>query len=202
MGEGGRVGSISPPGVVAYKEWDAFNIWHAGQAAFMRNWTNPYVASRAPGSPTSGRFDMVPLPSGEAGSAATLGGNGYGVSRYSLHPHEAVMLVRFLCGREEQRKRYLKASEPPTIPDLYNDPQVLAANPYFSAILRVYRNGLTARPSTATGKAYPDLSRAYYEAVHEVLTHNNTAPRAAARLQADLVQITGLNGSITVARAR
>src|ERR1700730_8483081 len=27
------VGTISPPGVVIYKEWDAYNIWHAGHAA-------------------------------------------------------------------------------------------------------------------------------------------------------------------------
>ncbi len=56
------VGSISPPGVVAYKEWDAFNIWQEGKAAFMRNWTSGYTASRAPNSPTKDRFDIAPLP--------------------------------------------------------------------------------------------------------------------------------------------
>jgi trehalose/maltose transport system substrate-binding protein len=194
------VGSISPRGVVAYKEWDAFNIWQAG-AAFMRNWTSAYVAAAAPGSPTRGKFDIAPLPSGRVGGAATLGGNGYGVSRYSLHPHEAEMLVRFLCGRDEQRRRSLNAAEPATIPDIYNDPQVLAANPHFSTVLDVYRKGLALRPSRATGKMYPDVSRAYYEAVHSVLTGNMTAARAAAGLQGQLVQITGLRPSVTPARA-
>ena len=195
------VGSVSPPGVVAYKEWDAFNIWQAGQAAFMRNWTNAYVAARAPGSPTKGKFDIAPLPNGRAGSAATLGGNGYGVSQYSLHPREAVMLVRFLCGRDEQRRRCLNTAQPATIADLYNDPQVLAVNPYFSTILDVYRKGVVLRPSTATGKTYPDVSRAYYEAVHSVLTGDKTAAKAAAGLQVQLVQITGLKPSVTPARA-
>ncbi|RPJ54150.1 MAG: hypothetical protein EHM23_29530 [Acidobacteria bacterium] len=53
-------------------------------------------------------------------SAATLGGNGYGVSRHSRHPREAAMLVRYLCGREQQRKRCVRSSEPSTIPDFYS----------------------------------------------------------------------------------
>jgi hypothetical protein len=33
MGESGALGGfIFPPGVVAYKEWDAFNIWQSGEA--------------------------------------------------------------------------------------------------------------------------------------------------------------------------
>ena len=103
------VGSISPPGVTAYKEWDAFNVWQAGKTSFMRNWTNAYEAARAQNSPTRGQFDIAPLPRGRAGFAATLGGNGYGVSRYSRHPREAVMLVRFLASREEQASRDRKS---------------------------------------------------------------------------------------------
>jgi trehalose/maltose transport system substrate-binding protein len=186
------VGSISPPGVVAYKEWDAFNMWQAGKAAFMRNWTSAYVAARLPGSPTRDKFEIARLPQGRARSAATLGGNGYGISRHSRHAGEAAMLVRFLCGRDEQRRRCLRFAEPPTIPDLYNDADVIAANPYFSTALQVYRQGLTSRPSTAAGKRYPEVSRAWYEAVHSVLTGKAAATQAAAALQRNVVQITAL----------
>ena len=185
------VGSISPPGVVAYKEWDAFNIWQAGQAAFMRNWANAYVAARAPGSPIQKTFEVAPLPEGRAGLGATLGGHGYGVSRYSLHPQEAAMLVRFLCRRDVQLKRCRKTAQPSTLPDLYSDPEVLAANPYFSSILDT-RNKIALRPAATSGKKYPDVSRAYFEAVHVVLTGKKSATQAASDLQIELQEITGL----------
>jgi len=183
------VGSISPPGVTAYKEGDAFNIWQTGKAAFMRNWPNAYVAARAENSPTRDPFDVAPLPAGRAGSASTLGGQGYGVSRYSLHPREAAMLVRFLTGRNEQARRSRQSSNPPIIPELYKDPEILARNPYFSTILAAYREGVAVRPSTVAGKKYPDVSRAYFEAVHSVLSHKKLAPQAAADLQQELAQI-------------
>jgi trehalose/maltose transport system substrate-binding protein len=176
------VGSISPPGVTAYREWDAFNMWQAGKAAFMRNWTNAYVAARAESSPTKGHFDVGPLPRGQAGFAATLGGNGYGVSRYSRHPREAAMLVRFLTGPEGQARRCRKSAEPPTIPSLYKDADVLGPNPYVSRVLQAHE-GSALRPSMQAGKMYPDVSRAYFEAIHDVLTGKKSATQAADGLE-------------------
>lgn len=111
------------------------------------------------------------------------------------------MLVRFLCGRDEQQRRSLNSDQPPTIPDLYQDPAVLAINPYFSTFLEVHRRDLTLRPSTITGKLYPDVSRAYYEAVHSVLTGEVTAVQAASALQVKLGQVTGLNAAVPRANA-
>jgi len=182
------VGSISPPGVTEYKEWDAFNMWQAGKAAFMRNWTNAYVAARAENSPTRGHFDVAPLPRGRAGFAATLGGNGYGVSRYSRHPREAAMLVRFLASPEEQARRCRKPSEPPTVPALYKNADVLGANPYVSRVLQVHE-GAALRPSVPAGKMYSEVSRAYFMAVHSVLTQRRPAAQAARSLQEQLVTI-------------
>ena len=180
------VGSISPPGVTAYREWDAFNMWQAGKAAFMRNWTNAYVAARAENSPIRGLFDIAPLPRGSARIATALGGNAYGVSRYSRHPREAAMLVRFLASPEEQARRCRKPTEPPTIPALYKNADVLAANPYISRVLQA-REGAALRPSVPAGKMYPEVSRAYFVAVHAVLTQKQIAAQAASDLQEQLV---------------
>src|SRR5246500_2025152 len=132
------VGSISPPAVVAHKEWDAGNMWQAGKAAFLRSWASEYIAARAPRSLIRDRVGVVPLPSGAAGMAATLGGYGFGVSRPSLHPRGATMLVRFLCSREQQAKRCRDTSEAPSLPELYGDPDVLANNPQLPQVLKAF----------------------------------------------------------------
>ena len=183
------VGSISPPGVTAYKEWDAGNIWQAGQAAFLRSWASEYFASRAPSSLIKDRFEAAPLPRGSAGIAATLGGYGYGVSRHSRHPIEAAMLVRFLSGRDEQVRRSKNTTDAPTISQLYEEPDVVANNPHFPLVLEVFRNGIALRPSRTAGKMYPDVSRAYFEAVHAVLIREKSATQAANELQDQLQQM-------------
>jgi len=180
------VGSISPPGVVAHKEWDAQNIWLSGNAAFMRNWSSGYIAARAQDSMVRDSFDIAPLPRGSAGMAATLGGAGYGVSARSPHPREAAIFVRFLCSRNQQVRRLRNTSEAPTISELYEEPDVLANNPHWLRISAIFRNGIALRPSRQPGKMYPDVSRAYWEAVHAVLTRNESAAQAARKLQGEL----------------
>jgi len=187
------VGTISPPSVVTYKEWDAYNIWQAGQAAFMRNWATSHFGELIQGSITRDQFDIASLPRGRARIATTVGGRAYAVSRHSRYPREAAMLARFLCRPDTQLNRIRKIGGSPTIPELYNDPGILAANPYFATILKTYRNDKVWRPSKETGKRYPDLSRAYFMAVHQILEGKKNAARALADLQAELMQITGLN---------
>jgi ABC-type glycerol-3-phosphate transport system substrate-binding protein len=172
--------------VLAYKEWDTGNIFQQGKAAFMRNWSSDYIADRSQESLVRDSFDVAPLPGGSAGMAATLGGAGYGVSRHSLHPGEAAMLVRFLCSRDEQVRKSRNATEAPTISQLYDEPEVLASNPDFPRVLEVFRKGVTLRPSRPAGKMYPEVSRAYFEAVHAVLTRKKSAAQAAAELQDQL----------------
>jgi trehalose/maltose transport system substrate-binding protein len=184
----GWVGSISPPGVVVYKEWDAGNMWQAGNAAFLRSWASEYIADRGPTCRIRDRFDIAPLP-GRARMAATVGGSGFGVSRNSLHPRDAAMLVRYLSGREEQVARCRNTTDAPTISQLYNDPDLLPTNPQFPRVLEVFRKGVVLRPSRAAGKMYPEVSRAYWEAVHAVLTRKKSATQAADELQNELEQM-------------
>jgi trehalose/maltose transport system substrate-binding protein len=187
------VGTISPPGVLTYKEWDAYNIWQAGQAAFMRNWAaSPWISSP---KFTTHQFDIASLPRGRARIATTVGGRAYAVSRHSLYPREAATLVRFLCRPDIQLNRTRNIGGAPTIPELYNDPGMLATNPYFSTVLKTYRNDKVWRPSKETGTRYPELSRAYSRTVHEILVGEKNVASALSDLQTELMQITGLNAS-------
>lgn len=190
------VGSISPPGVVAYREWDADNVWQTGRAAFMRNWSTSYfetpVQEPVKDLLTKNMFEIAMLPHGQKRSAACVGGRGYGISRHSLYPREASMLVRFLCRPDVQLSRCERIGGAPTIPALYKDANSIATNPYFSMVLKAYRDGGVLRPSTSAGKKYPNLSRAYSEAVHAVLVGSKPAARATSDLASELAQITGL----------
>jgi trehalose/maltose transport system substrate-binding protein len=185
------VGSISPPGVVGYREWDSLNVWVAGDAAFMRNWPSAYVDSRAAGSPIRNKFDSALLPGGKAGRVGTLGGFGFAVSRVSAHPREAVELVRYLTRRDVQVNRSRVLALPPTLPDLYNLPEVLEPNPRFDLLSQAFRTVVVSRPSNVTGKKYQEVSDAYVQGVHSVLTGEKGASEAAATLEDELVRITG-----------
>jgi trehalose/maltose transport system substrate-binding protein len=185
------VGSISPPGVVGYREWDSLNVWVAGDAAFMRNWPSAYADSKAAGSPIRNKFEIALLPGGKAGRVGTLGGWGLAISRSSAHLGEALDLVRYLTRRDVQVKRSRTLSQPPTLPELYSLPEVLEANPHFDVLSRAFRTGIVMRPSSVAGKKYQEVTDAYIQTVHSVLTGEKTAPEAAAALQNELVRITG-----------
>ena len=196
------VGSISPPSVVGYQEWDALNVWVGGDAAFMRNWPTAYVDSQAAGSSIRNRFDITLLPGGQAGRVGTLGGAGLAVSRFSDHRREALELVRYLSSRDVQVKRARVLSEPPTLPTLYDLPEVLESNPRFGLLSQAFRTGMVSRPSAVTGKKYEDVTDAYIRAVHAVLTAEKSAPEAAAALENELGRITGFKkGSPSPTRA-
>ena len=125
------VGTIAPPGVIAYREEDSRVFWQAGNAVFMRNWPYAYALGNSEGSAVAGQFDVVPLPSGGEGlsSAGTLGGWNAAVSAYSTEPEAATELVLFLTSEAIQKDRAIKNSFLPTIQALYDDPEIGAAQP-------------------------------------------------------------------------
>ena len=83
----GWIGTISPPGVLAYQEEESRGVWQSGNAVFMRNW--PYAVSLGndADSPIKGKFDVAQLPAGGTGeqSAATIGGQDLAVSKFSKY---------------------------------------------------------------------------------------------------------------------
>lgn len=186
----GWIGTISPPGVLSYVEDDARAVWHAGNAAFMRNW--PYAYSISFGSEAIGDvFDVAPLPAGASGrSAAVMGGWSIGVNRYSQNVEAAVAFAKHFASFEEQKRRAIRSSINPTIAAVYQDPDVIAAVPIFEGLDAVFKDA-APRPSTVTGTLYNRVSTLYSTAVHNILSGNEDAETALTLLELDLLALLG-----------
>jgi len=184
----GWVGTISPPGVISYQEEDARGVWHAGNAAFMRNWPYAYSSSLQ-SEAIAGNFDVAPVPAGDAGrGAATLGGWHIGVSRYSAQPAAAAAFAAYMTSVENQKHYAIDTSSPPASAVLYADPDIQAAMPFASPEVVAVT---TARPSTVTGAQYNEVSTLYFTAVHSILTGKEDAESAVELLELDLEALLG-----------
>jgi trehalose/maltose transport system substrate-binding protein len=70
----------------------------------------------------------------------------------------------------------------PTLPALYEDPDVLAKLPFFKNALPVLQNAV-ARPSTVTGADYNQLSTSFFQNVNQVLTGTKSAQQAVSAVE-------------------
>lgn len=184
------VDRISPPGVLNYAEEEARGVFQSGDAVFMRNWPYAWSLAQSADSPVRGQVRVAPLPGGTGRSGvSTLGGWQLAVSRYSDHPEIAADLVRYLTSMAEQKRRAIRASLNPTIPALYQDPDILAAAPFFADLVPIMRTAV-ARPSAATGSKYNQVSHAFWSAVHQVLSDKRSAPASLKALQRRLERLS------------
>lgn len=178
---------ISPPEVVNHGPEDTRRIWQSGNAAFMRNWSYAYQLGNAPDSPIRGQFSATTLPAGAERIASVLGGWNLAVARYSQNTTAAVSVVQFLTSAEQQLFRAMQGGYNPTVLSLYDNPEMLAANPHFEPLFATLdRGGAVARPSTVAGARYSDVSRLYASAVHPILRGEVDARTALDELEFDL----------------
>jgi trehalose/maltose transport system substrate-binding protein len=179
------VGGISPEAVTTYQEEESRAVWQAGNAAFMRNWPYAYNLGNAEDSVIADSFGYAPLPSGEAGAAACLGGWQLAVSAYSDNIEASVSVAAYLGGDTVQLARALSPQgNNPTIPALYETPE-LSADPLFSSMGPILETAF-ARPSGITAERYNEASTIFFSYVHEVLTGANDAQTAVEDMEADL----------------
>ncbi|CAN5767930.1 hypothetical protein BH23CHL4_BH23CHL4_17190 [soil metagenome] len=90
---------------------------------------------------------------------------------------------------EVMKSRAIEFSYLPTILEIYEDPDVLAAQPYYATLGEVFAGGAIARPSTPSADLYPDVSAEYYTAVNQILTGEAEAASVVEDLQGALEDI-------------
>jgi trehalose/maltose transport system substrate-binding protein len=188
----GWVGNISPTGVTDYMEEDSRGVWQGGNAAFMRNWPYAFALGDAADSVIKGKFNVTLVPMGEgegAQHADTLGGWQMMVSTYSENQDAAVEFARYMTSMELQKSFTIEHSRLPTIPELYEDPEVLALYPFFGTLKEVFLGGAVARPSTVSADLYNEVSTAYFTSVNQIITGQAEAASAVADLEGQLNDI-------------
>ncbi|WP_427025638.1 ABC transporter substrate-binding protein [Aureimonas ureilytica] len=169
------VGTIAPQGVLGYMEEESRGVWQTGNAVFMRNWPYAYPLGQSDDSPVKGKFDAVPLPAGDSGkSAACLGGWNLAISQFSENKDAAIELVKFLTSAESQKSRALGTARLPTIPALYDDPEIKEKQPLVAKWKEVFENA-TPRPSAPTKAKYNEVSQQFWTAANKTLAGQGTA---------------------------
>lgn len=186
------VGTISPEGVLGYTEEEARGVWQTGNAVFMRNWPYAYTLGNTADSAVAGKFDVVPLPTGQGHdrSAASLGGWNVAVSKYSDNQDAATDLVLYLASAEAQKWRALNESKLPTVIALYDDAEIAAKQPIIPRWKDVFLQAVP-RPSAPTGAKYNEVSSLFWSAVHETLSGRGSAAENLEILEADLEDLKG-----------
>jgi len=195
------IGWISPPSVVVYQELDSMNILDSGGAAFGRVWEGTTITPSGQfrlhhlrNSLKVSRTGYMSIPGGPAGRAGTLGGSGVAVSRHSAHAQEAMKLVGFLIREEihSSEQEQGASADLPAQPGVYDLPSI--SDPHNPSEKSSQRKiGVVSRPSAEAGDKYEQVTRAYFGAVHSVLTGQRKAPEAAAELEKLLIKITGFS---------
>jgi trehalose/maltose transport system substrate-binding protein len=186
------VGGISPRGVTDYNEEDSRGVWQGGNSAFMRNWPYAYSLGDAADSVIKGKFNvtLVPMGDGEGATHAdTLGGWQMMVSKYSENQDAAVEFARYLTSKEVQKSYAIEHSRLPTIPEIYEDADVLALYPFFGTLKEVFLGGAVARPSTVSADLYNEVSTAYFTTVNQIITGQAEASSAVPDLADQLEEI-------------
>jgi trehalose/maltose transport system substrate-binding protein len=193
------IGWISPPSVLAYRELDSILAFDSGRAAFNRIWLLTPMTSRGQARQIGRRAFSAPvvktgfsrMPGGAGGSVGTLGGTGTAISLHSTHRQEAIAFLRF------QLRTLMQASENEGGPggsmeaEFSDTPSI--SKPYLSPPGTNRRASIVARPSVQAGSTYKEVSKAYFDAVHSVLAGQKQAPKAAAELEKQLIEITGFS---------
>ncbi len=113
---------------------------------------------------------VVPLPGFAGGQPATcIGGWQIAVSAFSKNKAEAVKLIRFLSSPEISKMQAILASHLPVFAEVYEDAEVLQANPWFAQ----------ARPVVLTARSRPVSPR--YNEVSDIIRSNMNAFLAGTR---------------------
>jgi multiple sugar transport system substrate-binding protein len=172
---------ITPRGVTTYQEEESRRLFQDGRAVFLRNWPYVWRLAGSEDSPVRGRVAAGPMPASPGGrSAGTLGGWGFGISRYSRHPREALAFIRHAVSLDGQKLLCLDTGYAPARVDAYADTSFLSRNPFLATIEHVHQSAVP-RPAIPRYALASDILQRHLTAALSGSVEPRDALRGAAR---------------------
>jgi multiple sugar transport system substrate-binding protein len=177
-----------PGNINTFTEVESHTAFIEGQSPYIRNW--PYqwnLANDENESEIVGNVGVAPLPEGDAGSAAALGGWMSAINKYSEHKEEAWEFVKFMTGPEGQKISAIYGGLAPTLPELFEDQEILDANPFFKE--EGFQNALDAAVSRPVAPNYPEVSEILQINLSKAIAGELSPEEAAAAMEKQLKNV-------------
>ncbi|WP_240420144.1 ABC transporter substrate-binding protein [Paenibacillus periandrae] len=176
-----------PSNLNTFTEKETLTAFMEGSAVFARHWPALYAQANDPKvSKVAGNVGIAPLPSGDARSAAALGGWLAAINKYSKHPKESWEFLKFMVSAEGEKIIAINSTQTPTYLPLFDDADVQKASPLFAN--RDFVNGLSsAIPRTITPQ-YAKISGIIQVEVSKAIAGEQTPEQTLTNLEAQIKQ--------------
>jgi len=174
---------VTPEGVVTYEEEETRHIFQEGRAVFCRNWPYMWKLAQEENSPVKGKIGMSVLPSKKGiQSHSTLGGWGFGISKFSKNKEACIRFIEYITSYESQKKLHFKSGIVPTRRALFKDKDILKQNPFYSDLYKIL---LSAKPRPVHPD-YSQVSDVLRRFVHRVLLGELSAEKALESAESEI----------------
>jgi multiple sugar transport system substrate-binding protein len=173
--------------IAEVKTPDTANEFKAGNVVFALGWGWFWDNFKdAPDSTVKGKVGVMPVPTVANGKPATcVGGWQWAVSAFSKNKAESAKLVQFLASREASKFLAIEASLMPIYADVYSDPDVVRAVPWFKDAGRVVVTG-QARPLS---RDYGQVSDVVRTTTSAVLARTKKPEEGVAEIESRLARV-------------
>lgn len=177
-----------PSNISTFTELESHTAFIQGQSVMIRNWPYQYaLAQDEKQSKIVDKVDVAPLPAGDKGSAATLGGWMTGINKYSKHKKEAWEFVKFMTGPEGQKITAVYGGSAPTYLPVYDDEEVKKASPLFAN--KNFINGVSAAVPRPVSPVYPEISDVIQIEVSKAIAGQQSPEETVKNIEAKLKEI-------------
>lgn len=182
-----KVHNVASDAVVQTATDDSRVIFQDGRAIFMLNWTYVWGRLNSDESAVQGNVGVSTPPAFEGHDPnVCLGGFQFAVNANSEAPELAVDVIKQLSSFEGQKQAALVRGDMPTMKSVYEDEEVIEANPWFEQVRPILATG-KSRPKSPT---YGEVSSAIRNELSAALGGQKTAEEALSDAAEELEDLT------------